>query len=255
MTREWQTFEHFPRYHNNYVGFRNRFGLLSEAYSYATFEDRIKATNYFLEAALDFANQNVAKLKKAIADADRQRVIGEKLATTARIKHGGTVDVLMGEVEPIQNTVFSTTMCNRKDVTRVEKMVDAMWFEPVTTETVPSAYYVPVDAVKAIELLKAHGIAMRTVAQPVSGVEQFTIAANAPAQNFEGHAMHKVEGTWGDAAGVTVPRGALEVSMTQPLARLAFYLLEPASDDGLVAWNFLDDQLKDAKTYPILRKK
>jgi hypothetical protein len=43
--------------------------------------------------------------------------------------------------------------------------------------------------------------------------------------------------------------------MTQPLARLAFYLLEPASDDGLVVWNVLDDQLTDAKTYPILRKK
>ena len=36
--------------------------------------------------------------------------------------------------------------------------------------------------------------------------------------------------------------------MNQPLARLAFYLLEPASDDGVVAWNFLDDQLKDATT-------
>src|SRR4029077_10681452 len=60
VTREWRTFEHVPRFHNNYVGLRNRFGLLSEAYSYATFEDRIKATNYFLEAALDFANQNAA---------------------------------------------------------------------------------------------------------------------------------------------------------------------------------------------------
>jgi hypothetical protein len=54
---------------------------------------------------------------------------------------------------------------------------------------------------------------------------------------------------------VTVPKGAWEVPMTQPLARLAFYLLEPASDDGLVNWNVLDDQLKDAKVYPILRKK
>src|SRR5262249_40550257 len=146
-------------------------------------------------------------------------------------------------------------MCNRKDVVRTEQMVDAMWFEPVTTEVVPSAYYVPADAVKALELLKAHGIVMRPVAQPVSGVEQFTVTGNGPPQNFEGHPMHKIEGTWGDAAGVTVPRGALEVSMTQPLARLAFYLLEPGSDDGLVAWNFLDDQLKDAKTYPILRKR
>jgi hypothetical protein len=46
-----------------------------------------------------------------------------------------------------------------------------------------------------------------------------------------------------------------EIGMNQPLARLAFYLLEPASDDGLVAWNVLDDPLKDAKMYPILRRK
>ena len=56
----------------------------------------------------------------------------------------------------------------------------------------------------------------------------------------------------GDAA---VPSGAWAVSMTQPLARLAFYLIAPTSDDGLVYWNTLDDELKDAKVYPIVRKK
>ena len=96
---------------------------------------------------------------------------------------------------------------------------------------------------------------MKAVAQPVNGVEQFAIDANTAGQTFEGHAMRKVEGKWQAAADVTVPKGAWEVAMTQPLARLAFYLIEPASDDGLVDWNFLDDQLKDAKVYPILRKK
>jgi len=254
VTREWQTFEHVPRFHNNYVGFRNRFGLLSEAYAYATFQDRIKATSDFLEAALDFANQNAAKLKAAIVAADKQRLVGQTLATTAKIKRDGTVDILMGEVEPVHNPVSDRDMCNRKDATRVERMVDAMWFEPATTETVPSAYYVPAEATKAIELLKAHGIVLRPVTRPVAGVEQFTIASNSPIQNFEGHAMRKIDGKWDAAPGVTVPRGALEVSMTQPLARLAFYLLEPASDDGLVAWNFLDDQLNDPKAYPVLRK-
>ena len=44
--------------------------------------------------------------------------------------------------------------------------------------------------------------------------------------------------------------------MNQPLARLAFYLIAPTSDDGLVNWNFLDDVLgADVKMYPILRKK
>jgi hypothetical protein len=41
--------------------------------------------------------------------------------------------------------------------------------------------------------------------------------------------------------------------MNQPLARLAFYLIEPRSNDGLLTWDLLDDALKDAKTYPILR--
>jgi hypothetical protein len=44
--------------------------------------------------------------------------------------------------------------------------------------------------------------------------------------------------------------------MTQPLARLAFYLIEPRSDDGLVTWNFMDDQLTaDPKVYSILRSR
>ena len=259
--REWRTFEHVPRFHNNYVGMRNRFALLSEAYAYATFEDRIKATNYFLEEALNFAHQNAARLKKAVADADREKITGAVLSTSAKFKRGGMVEILMGEVEDEKNPVNGALMNRRKDVVKPEQMVDMMWFEPATTETAPSVYYVPADATKAIEHLKAHGVQMKPVMQPVTagGLQQFVIDTNTATQSFEGHsAMRKLEGTWQPATGVTVPKGALEVSMTQPLARLAFYLIEPASDDGLVTWNFLEDQLKDAtagKLYPILRRK
>ena len=41
--------------------------------------------------------------------------------------------------------------------------------------------------------------------------------------------------------------------MTQPLARLAFYLLEPRSDDGLVDWNVLDEAIGDARVFPIVQ--
>jgi hypothetical protein len=33
------------------------------------------------------------------------------------------------------------------------------------------------------------------------------------------------------------------VDLAQPLANLIFYMLEPQSDDGLIAWNFLDSFL------------
>ena len=76
-----------------------------------------------------------------------------------------------------------------------------------------------------------------------------------PSPDFGQHGLRTLEGAWQAAAGVTVPAGAWAVPMNQPLARLAFYLLAPTSDDGLTAWNYLDDLLADAKTYPILRKR
>ena len=53
----------------------------------------------------------------------------------------------------------------------------------------------------------------------------------------------------------TIPAGTYRVPMNQPLARLAFYLIEPRSNDGLLTWNFLDDALKESKTYPIIRSR
>jgi hypothetical protein len=258
-TRAWTTFEHLPRYHNNYVGMRNRFALLSEAYSYATFEDRIKATNYFLEEALTFAHQNAARLKKICQDADRLSIVGKTEATRAQLKRGGTVTILMGEVEDEKNPNNGAVMNRRKDVVKPEPMTDMMWFEPSLTEEVPAEYFVPADATKALELLRAHGIQMRQIARPVPRVEQFAITRNTSrpvtaSQDFGQHGVRTLEGAWQPFTG-TAPAGAWAVPMNQPLARLAFYLLAPTSDDGLVFWNDLDEKLKDANAYPILRKR
>jgi hypothetical protein len=258
--RAWGTFEHVPRFHNNYVGLRNRFALLSEAYSYATFEDRIKVTNYFMEEALNFASQNIERLKLATAAADKEALVGKPLATRAQKKTGGLIEILMGEVEDEKNPVSGAIMNRRKDVVRPEQMTDRLWFEPTATEDVPAEFYVPAAATSSLDLLRKHGIQMRQVTAPVSGVEQFVISGNTarPPNNSidtQQHALRTLEGKWEAATGVTVPAGSWAVPMNQPLARLAFYLLAPTADDGLVTWNFLDEMLKEAKTYPILRKK
>jgi hypothetical protein len=41
------------------------------------------------------------------------------------------------------------------------------------------------------------------------------------------------------------------VRLAQPLGRLAAYLLEPESDDGLTNWNFLDQWLEAGKPAPV----
>jgi hypothetical protein len=258
--RSWGTFEHVPRFHNNYVGLRNRFALLSEAYSYATFEDRIKATNYFMAETLTWAHQNAEKVKKAVADADRESIIGRNLATRSAIKSGGMIEILMGAVTQETNPVSGRSMNRRADVVNPEQMIDRLWFEATKTEDVAAEYYVPVGATAALNLLRAHGIQLRRVTEAIPGVEQFSITSNTqrPVGNsidMGSHGTRTIEGAW-QATEASVPVNAYAVSMNQPLARLAFYLLAPTSDDGLTNWNFLDPWLgPEAKIYPILRKK
>lgn len=260
--RAWGTFEHVPRFHNNYVGMRNRFALLSEAYAYATFKHRILATNYFIEEAMNFAHQNVTKIKKTVQDADREALGGKTLATRAQIRNGGMIEILMGEVETEVNPINGRNMNRRKDVITPEMMIDRLWFEPTTTEVAPAEYYIPATATKALDLLRFHGVQMRKTTAATRGLEQFTIAANAqraPSPNSidtGAHGLRTLDGTWA-AGGAALPAGAWVVPMNQPLARLAFYLLEPKSDDGVATWNVLDDVLgvEGVKAYPILRKR
>jgi hypothetical protein len=259
--RAWGTFEHVPRFHNNYVGMRNRFALLSEAYAYATFKDRILATNYFIEEAMNFAHQNVARIKKAVQDADLEALPDKTLATRAQIKNGPMIEILMGEVEDEKNPLNGRNMNRRKDVIVREQVIDRLWFEPTLTETVPVEYYVPASATRALDLLRAHGIVLRKTTVATKGLEQFTITANtqrAVSNSIDtgSHGLRSLDGAWA-ASNAVAPIGSYAVAMNQKLARLAFYLLEPRSDDGLTNWNYLDDVLasEGVKSYPILRRK
>ena len=252
--REWRTFEHVPRFNNNYIGMRNRFGILSEAYSYATFQDRIKATTWFLEEMLTYASRNARRIRAATEAADAERLIGKTLATRARHRRGGMIDVLMGDVDEEKNPISGARMLRRKDVSKPEQMVDVTTFEPSATEVVPQAYYIPADATAALALLRAHGVRMREVARAVRGIEQFAIESMRT-QSFQQHDMRIIAGTWQPTPDLVVPEGSWTVPMDQPLARLAFYLLEPMSDDGLTIWNALDSLLEGKKTHPVLRKR
>ena len=142
----------------------------------------------------------------------------------------------------------------REDVRKPETMADYLTFAGTEPERVPSAYFVPPGLTGAVERLRMHGIRATPVAKPLTlAVEEFRIdsstTAATPVQN---HNERTLTGAWVTAQR-EIPAGTLRVALTQPLARLAFYLIEPRADDGLVDWNLVDEALKDAKTYPIVR--
>jgi hypothetical protein len=107
--------------------------------------------------------------------------------------------------------------------------------------------------------LSAHGIryVTTTAETPFTG-DRYRIATNTMSdQTFEGaqHKARTLTGTW-EPTEQTLPVGSLIIPMDQPLARLAFILFEPRSDDGFMWWNILDPVLGTTPApqyYPVLR--
>ncbi len=64
--KSWKSFGHEPRYSTELMGLRGKIGILSESYSYATYERRIQATYEFVRAILNQADANSAWLRTTI---------------------------------------------------------------------------------------------------------------------------------------------------------------------------------------------
>ena len=106
----------------------------------------------------------------------------------------------------------------------------------------------------AIDRLRWHGIKIQEFASEQQlAVERFSISEITKAPRpFQGHQEARLKGAF-DRIQLTVPPGSYFIPANQPLARLAFYLIEPESDDGLVTWNVIDEGLAAGLTYPIYR--
>jgi hypothetical protein len=250
----WRTFDHRPRFNNNYIGLRNRIAILSEAYAYATFEDRVFGTLWFVEEILDYAQENATQIREIVDEADGQPVVGQALATRATPQQSDSeVTILMGEVAEEQHPATGATILRRLDVSTPTTMYEYGSFAPSETAVAPEAYYVLPDADEAIDKLRAHG----AIALPLAGpqqmeLERFRIDSTSVAQRpFQGRNERTVHGEWVRSIE-TLPAGTLAVPVDQRLGRLAFTLLEPRSDDGFANWAILDEQI-EAGVYPILR--
>ncbi len=251
--RGWYTFDHRPRFNNNYTGLRNRFAILSEAYAYATFEERVLASLYFVEEILEFAYQNAGTIQTITRRVDAESVVGQALAVRAQhARSSEPVEILMGEVEEVKHPYADIRLRNRLDVKRSEQMYEYGRFEPTETATAPRAYLVPPGLSTTIDRLDAHGIHARLLeADTTLLVERFRLdSTQVVAREYQGHHAQTLFGSY-EQIDLTLPAGTLVVPVEQPLGRLAFSLLEPRSDDGLAAWGLIETA--DAEVYPVLR--
>ncbi len=253
--RGWYTFDHRPRFNNNYVGLRNRIAILGEAYSYASFEDRVKASLWFVEEIVAYVYEKASAVRQVIADAEAEDLVGTELGLRATMARSELpAEILLGQVEEGRNPYSGQTILKRLDVRSAESMPVFGTFRPTETERVPASYLVPGDLDAVVNKLRDHGVAWSYVEEPYAAqVERFVIDSTTVAEReFQGHRERTLFGAY-ETVEMTVSEGTVVVPLDQPLGRLAFYLLEPRSDDGFVQWNVLDGVLEGSNHYPIVR--
>jgi hypothetical protein len=253
----WFTFSHLPRYVSNYIGIRNRFGILGEAYSYASFKERIEVSYWFTDEILEFAYRNASGIRERTERADSRTLVGDSLGVRAVVQRSAEpVTILMGEVVQEVNPVSGQNMLLRTDTQTPTEMYEFGTFRITEWETVPQAYFIPAELQGVIGLLADHGVKTIAVHEPPPGVQvqAFHIdSVSTSEREYEGHQAQEVWGGYSRSEAGALAPGTVMVPMDQPLARVAFSLLEPRSDDGLVAWGLVSDLLQPDGTYPILR--
>jgi len=242
-----------PRFLSNYIGIRNRFSILNEQYPYVDFEDRVRGCYALVWEYLEYIAAHKQEMLDIVAAADR-RVIEAGLNPGPDDTFGVEYDVrAIGEPHTVRGYAMSRGEGGRGG--RGRTVVD--FDTPVTYQIpyladyyatrsvpLPRGYLVPLQAPDIEEKLLQHGLLVERLSEPVTlNVVAFTpTEVTQEERPFQGHFLRSARGTYAEVDR-EFPAGTLYVSMAQPLGKVAATLLEPESDDGLVAWNFLDRYL------------
>jgi len=257
--RGWWTFDHRPRFVTNYAGIRGRLGILSEAYSYLVFEDRVIATERFVDGILAFLDprrEEVRLMVDAVAAAEAEGLPGSRVPLRGVLDADAPAHpVLMGEVVEEENPWSGAVVLRRLDVVVPDTMPAGVAFRGTEETVAPAAYLLPSDAGAVVARLRAHGIRVDSLPEGWAGeAERFLVSRASSAERpFQGRTEREVEGAW-EAGGVRLEGGAFRVPVGQPLGRLAVLLLEPRADDGFLNWGILDPWIAEGDFYPIARE-
>ncbi len=251
----WRTFDHRPRFNNNYFGLRNRVAILSEAYSYITFRDRVFATLYFLEEILNYANAHPDEIRAAVEAADGTSVVGQTLSTRSVPERSAEeVTILMGAVDELAHPETGEPILLRQDTIIPTPMYEYGTFQASETETAPAAYLISPELTDVIERVALHGIESYTVddERTVAGEAFVVDSTRAADEPFQGVRERRVWGAY-QAIERRLEPGTVVVPVDQPLGRLAFHLLEPNADDGFTNWGLVDTWIEAGGQHPIWR--
>lgn len=257
--KNFYTYNHHPRYLVNQFGLRNRLAILSEAFAHERFYQRIFSTYSFTTEILEHTNSQAKEIQRITKEADAKTI---QAITEGAGKAKKGVRFNMVPLEQLNNfPTYDYIRYTKADGSKgfyrtgnlisVEGVTYHAKFEATVESTLPKGYVIPAELTAIVDNLRKHGIQVTQLTKSVTKEgEAFEIKGfEKQTRKFEGHFLQTATGSF-------IPKkqkfnkGDYVVDLAQPLGNLAFYLLEPQSDDGYLTWNLFDEYLDKHKAIP-----
>lgn len=236
-----------PRFSQGYTAVRNRPGLLIETHMLKDYPTRVEAARLMVVHTLDWLAGQGPGLRAALTAADAFTAGADFRAEPFPLRFQLTEDShpfsFLGVAYDQVTSPVTGGQWFRYHSDRPETMTVAMYdsLVPSVTARLPEAYVVPRQWKVVIDRLRAHGVALSELTEPVE-LEVRTWRLNEARwreRPYEGH--HPVTFRAEPLTERRVfPAGSVVVDLAQPLARVAVHLLEPEGPDSLVGWGYLD---------------
>jgi hypothetical protein len=252
LVQGWETYDARPRFGSNWIGLRGRMAVLSEAYSNDDFRTRVASTYDFVRELLSLVAEERATV---IAMASAPPRLPDSVAVRSVLGSPVRQPVIAEITEPAGDGNGGYARRRRSGIYRTIEMPVYDHFVAARREAIPESYLIPERLSRVVGLLRRHGITVERMRGSVSApLETFTVDSLVRDPLFEGHRPVRLEGRWREGKA-SAAGDWYRVRTAQALGVLAAYLLEPASEDGVVTWNLLDAELSPGRPYPILRSR
>jgi len=265
----------------NYLGLRNRMAILAETFAHDPFEKRIASAKAFALSIIEYTNKYGHEMKKICRKADDE-VVESILKNAGKLKKGvqfdaeafeKPVDIRVYDHEAYIDTIttrnqetgkeekrIATRYRHKNDIITIKNVANFNKFASTKERIVPKGYLFPAELRKIAEKLQEHGITVTRTTAPVVAVgEEFIISDyKKTTSRWMRMDLVSLEGSY-RTAEQEFPSGTYHIDLAQPLAFLAFYMLEPEVYDGLALWGFFNDYFSDKnissteQIYPVFK--
>ncbi len=238
-----------PMLSQGYTIQRNRPGLLIETHMLKSYKTRVESTYKMIENTMVLLNKEYQNLHKLIAEADK-RTAGESFRSKvfpmdfdASEKDSTLIDYL-GVEYTVEKSDLSGGDWFKYDNTKPTTFKIPYFNKIEATEKamLPKAYIIAPEWIQVIDILKLHGVAMKTIITPMKVKVQSYKFKNPKWSVTPYEGRHPLNAFDMDSIEEerTYPVGSVIIDMNQATARIIAYLLEPKASGSLVFWGFFD---------------